>query len=388
VTYLHVRKEPKCEADRKCEADSTNKGASLVDCLRNTATWPISFRSRTRCRLQLSFISADHQNMTSSEKVEVKDQQISLPNGISVQVLSAVPHHTSQLPPLVFLHGSLHGPWCWQEKFFPCFVLLGYPVMAYGRRGTSGTFAGEGVKKVKLADHVEDLHGILSDQLPAILGPEYGNRKPIVVSHSFGGIILMKYLETTCNKKPADLFSGIVTLSSVPPSGHGKMTKRLVWRSRSDAWKIIRGVPMKKATTDPLLCRELFFGGKLNVLADGAIDDHGVTDADLARYQAHMQNDSKVSVDMSDLSKHLPSKEVDREGRAPFVVDLPPVLVIGAKDDFMVDTPAFLETAKYFGLEEPVMVNSPHDSMLGRNWRNIAGTIHQWIQENVSKNKH
>jgi pimeloyl-ACP methyl ester carboxylesterase len=318
--------------------------------------------------------------------MEVEDHQIALPNGISAQVLSSLPSKPSTQPPLVFLHGSFHAAWCWKEIFFSYFVSLGYPVIAYSWRGTSGTFAGEGVKKIKAAQHMEDLQGFL-DQIPFILGPEYANNncKPIIVSHSFGGILFMKYLEG-CDKKPSSQFSGIITMCSVPPSGYGKMAKRQMWRSFSHVWKIIKAVPMKKATTDALLCRELFFGGEPRVRDDGTVDDYGVSDDDIARYQGHFARDTKATVDTSDLAKHLPSKNTDSNGRAPFVSDLPPVLVIGATYDFLVDFEGNLETAKYYGLEEPVLVDSPHDVMLGRKWQNCAGTIHHWIQESIVPN--
>jgi hypothetical protein len=57
--------------------------------------------------------------------------------------------------------------------------------------------------------------------------------------------------------------------------------------------------------------------------------------------------------------------------------------VIGAKDDFIVDLQGTCETATYYGLDEPVIVDSPHDVMLGAKWENTALVIHNWIQENV-----
>jgi acetyl esterase/lipase len=44
----------------------------------------------------------------------------------------------------------------------------------------------------------------------------------------------------------------------------------------------------------------------------------------------------------------LPAKKTDSKRRAPFVSDLPPVLVIGAKYDFLVDFEGNLETAEYY----------------------------------------
>jgi pimeloyl-ACP methyl ester carboxylesterase len=319
----------------------------------------------------------------STYKAEVMDQQITLPNGVSAQVLSSFPRNKSELPPLVFLHGSFHAGWCWTEKFFPYFVSLGYPVLALSWRGTAGTPAGEGVKKVKAAEHCEDLQGLL-DQLPTLLGKQLNKtKKPVLLSHSFGGIVVMKYLEECKDndKKPSDKFSGIITMCSVPPSGNGKMTMRFLRRSLVDSYKIAVGFAMKKSATDPLLCRQLFFGGEPRILEDGTIDDFGVADADIERYQGYFARDTEATIDLLDLAKKLPS--VDKNGRSPFVSDLPPCLVIGAKDDFIVDPEGNMETAKYYGLDEPFLVNSPHDVMLGRKWQNCADKIHDWIQENV-----
>jgi pimeloyl-ACP methyl ester carboxylesterase len=321
-----------------------------------------------------------------TSEITVKEHQITLPNGISAQVLSATPHEASdKKPPLVFLHGGLHAAWCWNERFFPFFVSLGYPVVAFSWRGTSGTFAGEGVKKVKVAEHVHDLQGFL-EKLPSILGDEKDYPKPIILSHSLGGIIVMKYLESCCNKtKPSKSFSGIVMMCSMPPSGQGKMSKRTLWRSVFDVWKIVRGIPMKKALTDANLCRELFFGGKSKLRGDGTLDDFGVSDDDVARYQELFVRDSQVSMDMADLARNLPSNKVDGKGQAPFVADLPRVLVIGAKYDFLVDYEATVETAKYFGKEEPVIVDSAHDVMLGQGWKVCAETIHNWVKNMDSR---
>eukprot|EP00955_Chlamydomonas_euryale_P040753 351801-Chlamydomonas_euryale.AAC.16 len=38
-------------------------------------------------------------------------------------------------PPLLFLHGSYHGAWCWQENFLPFFADVGYNAYALSFRG-------------------------------------------------------------------------------------------------------------------------------------------------------------------------------------------------------------------------------------------------------------
>ena len=317
---------------------------------------------------------------------QFQEQRIQLPNDISASVISGLPSKITRprkkLPILVFLHGSFHGAWCWEERFFPYFVSLGYPVVAFNWRGTHGTPAGEGVTKVKAAEHCQDLQGFL-DQLPDIVGKEFEDRLPVLISHSFGGIVVMKYLEE-CSMKPKELFAGLITMCSVPPSGNGKLTLRYLKRSIRDSWKITAGFAMKKCTSDASLCRDLFFGGSPVVLDDGTVDDFGVSDSDIERYQAYFKRDTDATIDLLDLGRKLPSFQSDKEGRAPFVNDLPPTLVIGASDDFIVDEQANMETAKYFGLEAPIIVDSPHDVMLGRKWKNCADAIHKFIEEQIT----
>lgn len=43
------------------------------------------------------------------------------------------------LPPLVFIHGSYHGAWCWAEHWMPFLAAKGYETYSISLRGTSGT---------------------------------------------------------------------------------------------------------------------------------------------------------------------------------------------------------------------------------------------------------
>lgn len=115
-------------------------------------------------------------------------------------------------------------------------------------------------------------------------------------------------------------------------------------------------------------------------LSDGTVDDFGVSDQDIERYQKYFKRDTEATIDISDLLKHLPSAAAV-DGRAPFVSMLPPCLVVGANRDFIVDKEGVEETAYYYGLDAPLIIDSPHDVMLGRNWQNGADAIHNWIQE-------
>ncbi|KAL3936242.1 MAG: hypothetical protein SGBAC_008400 [Bacillariaceae sp.] len=339
--------------------------------------------------------------------------QLDLTSGVSAQVVSRLPSMNKQKPPLVFIHGSFHSAWCWCENWMDYFVERGYPVVALSLRGTGGTFAGEGVKKVKIDEHAADIQAFLGQadslletkkiegsgnvapffqQILDSISPSgtssKAETKPVLISHSFGGAAVMKYME----KYPSELnnISGAITLCSVPPSGNGPMTLRFLRRSLVQSWKITAGFALKRCLENAELCRDLFFGGPKEIVeevqSDGSVEtkivnDYGVSDDDLARFQTYFQRDTEATIDVSDFVKNVPSKLWDEKCQAPFVNRLPPCLVVGATRDFLVDREGVDETAQYFGVET-TMVESPHDVMIGECWQNGADTIYEWLQSN------
>ena len=160
---------------------------------------------------------------------------------------------------------------------------------------------------------------------------------------------------------------------SVPPSGNGKMTLRYLTRSLRDSWKITAGFAMKKCIDDPGLCRLLFFATKEDPTG-------GISDEDISRYQFYFDRDTAATIDLGDLAKRLPSASSRKNGKAPFITTSSQLssLVVGATDDFIVDKEGVEEMSRYFGVG-PVIVDSPHDVMLGPKWRNGAETLLQWI---------
>jgi pimeloyl-ACP methyl ester carboxylesterase len=283
-----------------------------------------------------------------------------------MQVLSSYPESqkiSPKKPVLLFLHGSFHGAWCWTERFFPYFTDAGYIVVAPSWRGTGGTPAEPGVKKVRIDEHVSDLDGLLN-ALPdiirrhckeaekALITADNQRRqlRPVVISHSFGGLAVMKYLEDYNRNKP---FSGIVSMCVVPPSGMQKMTFRYLRQSLVASWRITAGFAMKRCVNDAKLCRILFFGGDKVVDENGqVIENHGISDDDLRRYQEYFGRDSAASIDLLDLSKKLPSARTTEDGKAMALsgdsmgdaeLEKVPCLVIGASDDYVVDREGTIE---------------------------------------------
>mmetsp|Transcript_11710 Transcript_11710/g.17050 ORF Transcript_11710/g.17050 Transcript_11710/m.17050 type:complete len:468 (+) Transcript_11710:144-1547(+) len=287
-----------------------------------------------------------------------------------------------QKSPLVFIHGSFHAAWCWAEYYLPYFASMGYPAIALSLRGTSGSPTGKGVKKVSIDRHADDISSLL-DYITAPrdiggmgLGSNEGFARPVLIGHSFGGLYVMKYLERDSAVNSRKL-GGVALLCSVPPSGNTAMTARTMKRSLKDSWDITSGLAMKQVTSDVNLCRRLFFGGS------SGIDDMGISNADIRRYQKLFKKDSVVSLDLVDLQRKLPSSRTNNQGMAIYAYDLPPCLVVGASDDRIVDVEGVIESATYLGVPNPVFVESSHDVMLGRRWRNCADLLLQWLDAAV-----
>ncbi|KAL9185074.1 hypothetical protein ACHAXT_002851 [Thalassiosira profunda] len=325
-------------------------------------------------------------------------QQLRLGSGTLAEVVTCLPPKpalfgtqsdtnkkaTYDKPVLAFLHGSFHASWCWEEKYMPFFASLGYPCVAFSLQGTGGTPTVEaGAKKVKIASHVGDLdaflRGLSDEDANYDLGLGLGDDPEVVLlGHSFGGLTIMKWLEKYYDEESGNRddinLAGVALLCAVPPSGNGPMTLRFLRRSLRDSWKITAGFVLKKAITNPQICRDLFFGGP--------DDDNGITDEDIEKYQGYFERDTVATIDLGDLAKQLPSARADKEsGRAPFVDRLPShSLVIAASDDFIVDAEGSRETARYLGLDSPVIVDSPHDVMLGTKWQNGADAILEWVE--------
>ncbi len=225
-------------------------------------------------------------------------------DGVDINMLRCKSKSTSlhqKQPPILFIHGSFHSAWCYQEHFMPYFSSCGYDCFAMSLRGTKASALSKDIKSVRIEEHVGDVSFVVEQIC------RDSSQRPIIVAHSFGGLVLMKILE---RPEMRDAISAAVFLCSIPPSGNGAMTKRFLVKSPLLSLKIIWGFVLRGVTTNADLCRELFFDSRL--------------DAELlAQYMAHFKEDSSVVVDFAALSSALPSKTSMRaDGSAAW---LPPI---------------------------------------------------------------
>lgn len=117
----------------------------------------------------------------------VEERRHALPDGLQLELLHLPPATTtsaaaSPRPPLLFVHGSYHAAWCFRERFLPYFSAAGYDCWAVSLRGQGGSERGSLKVAGTLQSHADDLASVVA-ALPAA---------PVVVAHSFGGLLATK----------------------------------------------------------------------------------------------------------------------------------------------------------------------------------------------------
>jgi len=128
---------------------------------------------------------------------------------MDLNVIVTVPQGEAEPTPLVFVHGSWHGAWCWTEHFTGFFADRGHSSYAIDLRG-HGESDGS-VNSARISHYVHDVRR-LALELDA---------PPIVIGHSMGGLVVQQYL--TQYRAAAG-----VPLASVPTSGAIGATMRVI----------------------------------------------------------------------------------------------------------------------------------------------------------------
>ena len=82
---------------------------------------------------------------------------------------------------------------------------------------------------------------------------------------------------------------------------------------------------------------------------------------------------------MAHFARNAPSKQADGAGRARWLADGPAALVVGAENDFIVDSEGVEETAAFLGTTPLVLPGLPHDIMLDTRWEAAAECVVEWI---------
>lgn len=147
---------------------------------------------------------------------------------------------------------------------------------------------------------------------------------------------------------------------SVPPTGNTAVVKRFLTSKPIASIKVTLSLAAKMFATSVPLCRETFFSPSM-------------PEEEVARYQKLMKESSKVPLfDLRKLNSTLPVPSP--------VENHPPVLVLGAQNDFILDKQGIEETASFLGAKEVIVPGIAHDVMLDVGWRDAAHVLQSWLQ--------
>ncbi|PHT56686.1 hypothetical protein CQW23_05172 [Capsicum baccatum] len=292
-----------------------------------------------------------------------------LPSGLNMEVLfqkglqpdEEEKRTCTKNPPLVFVHGSFHAAWCWAEHWLPFFSQNGYDCYALSLLGQGETDSPAAAVAGTLQTHALDIADFIHKEIKL---------PPVLLGHSFGGLIVQYYIANTreavkgSDSEKKSLFpnlSGAALVCSVPPSGNSGLVWRYLFSKPLAAFKVTRSLAAKAFQTSLPLCKETFFS-------------EGMEDQLVARYQQLMTESSRMP--LFDLRKLNASLPVPRLEDPAFKV-----LIVGAKDDFIVDIEGLDETGRFYGVPTVCIDGVAHDIMIDCSWRKGAQSILSWLND-------
>jgi pimeloyl-ACP methyl ester carboxylesterase len=264
---------------------------------------------------------------------------------MKLEVISKYPLKRWHLTPLLFIHGMMHGAWCWDVYFLEYFAHHGFAVHAINLRGHGNSEGREHLRWIRIADYVEDVDHVVQ-QLPNL---------PVLIGHSMGGFVIQKYLED--HAAP-----GAVLLSSPPPAGLLATALRIARRRPLAFAKVNVTLSLLPVIATPELAREAFF-------AEDVPDDR------LLAYWKQMQDESYMAfLDMVALDRPKPEKVKT------------PLLVLGVAHDKMLSPSEIEATARAYHTQAEIIPNVAHNSMLDPRWQSVAERILAWLNERPGAN--
>jgi pimeloyl-ACP methyl ester carboxylesterase len=243
-----------------------------------------------------------------------------------------------QNTPIVCVHGAWHGAWCW-EPFLDYFARHGYAGYAPSLRGHGASPNSKSLKVTRIADYVADVRRTV-DQVVAETG-----RKPVLIGHSMGGLVVQKYLETDPEIPRA------ILLAPVPVHG--------VWQA---TLRVFRRLPL------PFIRANLTWSLWPLVSTPGRVRNHffsKTVPADkLARWAARVQDESYLGfLDMLLFCFAAPAN-----------VSVP-VLIMGATRDMIFSPAEITKTAGAYNHKPVMFADMAHDMMLEEGWEQVAEQI-------------
>jgi pimeloyl-ACP methyl ester carboxylesterase len=259
---------------------------------------------------------------------------------MKLEIISKYPPNGTHPTPLLFIHGMLHGAWCWDVHFLHYFAQHGFAAYAVNLRGHGNSEGREALRWTRIADFVEDVASA-AQQLPS---------PPVLIGHSMGGFVIQKYLEDFTSP-------GAVLLSSPPPTGLVGTTLKIARRRPLVFARVNLTLSLSPIIATPQLAREAFFSADLS-------------DEELLVYWKQMQDESFMALlDMVALDHPKPARVKT------------PLLVLGVARDNMLEPREIRATAHAYNTQAEIIPGVAHNSMLESGWQAVAERILVWLNK-------
>ena len=257
----------------------------------------------------------------------------------TIEHISLSPKKRLRETPLFFQHGLFHGASCW-KRFLDYFCEMGYETHAISLPGHGSSSAIKGrINNYSFKDYMDCMNEEIAKVSPL----------PILIGHSLGGLMSMKYLES--HKLP-----GAVLMASTPHRDVHHLIFRLLRRHPRMCLGTLFGWNLK--IPDPVIARDLF----LSPSADVNIEEF---------FRSLCADSMKMGNEV--LFKIRPMLEKISA----------PILVLAGERDACFTVEEERRLAEVLRAKFIILPDQAHDMMLEPGWQSVAETIHKWIIEDL-----
>ncbi len=256
---------------------------------------------------------------------------------LQIEVISRKPRTQLFETPLLFVHGTGHAAWSWDEYFLPYFAEKGFDAYALSLRGHGKSDGYEALKWTSIADYVSDVVRVASD-LP---------EKPVVIGHSLGGLVVQKYLEK--NEAPA-----AILITPSPSEGMFWSAFWMPYKHPILMMKIGFHQDYSLMFATPELAKKFLFS----------------KDTDIEKIARYVKKFGKESywANLESMFNLPKPEEISTQ-----------MLVLGADEDALVSKRAIEKTARVYNADLKFFPQTGHDLPLEDNWQEVADHMIEWL---------
>jgi alpha-beta hydrolase superfamily lysophospholipase len=254
-------------------------------------------------------------------------------------MISKLPKERKFKTDLLFVHGAWHGAWSW-KGFMDYFSTRGFSCWALDLPGHGERKGMPGLWKKSMMDYVDEV--------------DYAAKKldnPVIIAHSMGGFVAMKYLERA--KPPAAVLVAPMTFRNLPRLTFLKMAVQY------PAMVVRFSLLMPLVIDSEDMYRRLFlFNASQSVSEDG------------------FKKASKES-SLALMGGGIPTVWL-RPSRVTS-----PVLVLASGHDYFFPERAERRTARAYRADFKLYEDMGHNLMVEKGWEKVASDIFDWLQTRV-----